>query len=277
MSPMKEKNQSSFLGLSPQTSIVDAKGTLELDTSIDLQADLELHRLQIQQDMQDTMQLMKHSLPVHVVLAALGAALFWTVSLSGILAAFVLLELVCIASTAIIIGRCRVGLAPPAASISAGPSPESAVQSRGPAVVLANIYLTAAVAVFAGLAVAAISMWHHFTQNADADPAPTLPGAASTAASQALLYATLASCVPLAWLRLRTHMLGADLESLLLRIAAATFSGPAAAAAAGYLYVILTAAGAVGRNALVLDNSLALLAAGAALVEAIVWRVAVAE
>lgn len=126
-------------------------------------------------------------------------------------------------------------------------------------------------------AVQAISMWHHFTQHPADNPAPTLPGERSGGATQALLYLTLASCLPLAWLRLRTHLLGDDLESLLLRIAAATFSAPAAVAACGYLYVILNAAAAVGRNALVLDNSFAIVAVGAALVEAIVWRVAVAE
>lgn len=104
-----------------------------------------------------------------------------------------------------------------------------------------------------------------------------MPGVDTGAAAQALLYLVLASCVPLAWLRLRSHLHGGDLESSLLRISAATFSAPAAAAAAGYLYVILNAAGAIGRNALVLDNSLALLAAAAALVEAVIWRVNVAE
>lgn len=123
----------------------------------------------------------------------------------------------------------------------------------------------------------AVSVWDSFTKDPGASPAPTLPGADSDAASQALLYLLLASCVPLAWLRLRTHVLGDDLEAPLLRVSAATFSAPAAAAAAGYLYIILNAAGAIGRNALVLDNSLALLAAGATLIEAIVWRVNVAD
>lgn len=80
-SNMKEKHQSSFFGVSSPESMIDAKGTLELDTSIDLQADLECYRLQVQQDMKDTVCLMKYTLPMHLVLAMIGAALFWTVAL----------------------------------------------------------------------------------------------------------------------------------------------------------------------------------------------------
>ena len=81
VSQMKEKKQASFLGITSQDSIAEAKGTLELDTSIDLQADLECYRLQVQQDMEDTVKLMTYTLPMHLVLAVIGASLFWTVAL----------------------------------------------------------------------------------------------------------------------------------------------------------------------------------------------------
>lgn len=78
---MKEKNSASIFDIESQDSIVEVNGTLELDTSLDLQADLECYRLQVQQDMKDALRLMWLSLPMHLVLAVVGAVLFWTVAL----------------------------------------------------------------------------------------------------------------------------------------------------------------------------------------------------
>lgn len=73
----KEKNNALF-EIDSQGSITDAYGTNELDTSLDLQADLEVYRLQVQQDMGDVLKLMQISLPMHLALAVIGAGLFWT-------------------------------------------------------------------------------------------------------------------------------------------------------------------------------------------------------
>ena len=78
---MKEKKSASIFDIESQDSLVEVNGTLELDTSLELQADLECYRLQVQQDMKDSLRLMWFSLPMHLVLAVVGAVLFWTVAL----------------------------------------------------------------------------------------------------------------------------------------------------------------------------------------------------